>query len=287
MIHHVLETVPPHRKLIISYHPLRSASSSTMAASIQPTIFIIGGAFHTPECYQALTTTLEASGYEVHVPHLPSCNQSRPPNADLSSDTALVRSYIKSLIRAGRKIVVIAHSYGGQVCSNALYGLGAEARSSQGLEGGVSALFYMSSWALPEGSTALDKAKEFGNMDLIPIAFDIAEDQTGIVRDPVTALVGPGVDDAVAEAYLSTLIRWNTQCFYQRIERTAWREIQPVVYIYTTADMMVPLHYQRSVVEGVEKEGVKVQTFELNAGHCPYLADAQGVVDIVNKIVAG
>ncbi|ROW16235.1 hypothetical protein VPNG_01991 [Cytospora leucostoma] len=258
-----------------------------MAANLKPTIFIIGGAFHTPESYQTLITALETSGYEVHVPHLPSCNQSRPPNADLSSDTAHIRSYIESLVRDGRKVVVIAHSYGGQICSNALCGLGAQVRSSQGLKGGITALIYMSSWALPEGSTALDKAEEFGNMDLIPIAFDIAEDQTGVVRDPKTAFVGPGVDDAAAEAYLSTLIRWNTQCFYQRIEHAAWREIQPIVYIYTTADMMVPLHYQRSVVEGVEKEGVKVQTFELNAGHCPYLTDAQRVVDIVNETVAG
>ncbi|ROV90904.1 hypothetical protein VMCG_09959 [Cytospora schulzeri] len=238
-----------------------------MAANIKPTLFIIGGAFHTPESYQPLITALETSGYEVHVPRLLSCNQARPPNADLSSDTTHVRSYVGSLVRAGRRVVVIAHSYGGQ--------------------GGISALIYMSSYALPEGSAALDKTKEFGNMDMVPIAFDIAEDQTSVVRDPTTALVGPGVDDAAAEAYLSTLVRWNIQGLFQRIEHASWREIQPVAYIYTTADMMIPIHYQRSAVDDVKKEGVKVQAFELNTGHCSYLSDAQGVVDVVNKVVSG
>lgn len=50
--------------------------------------------------------------------------------------------------------------------------------------------------------------------------------------------------------------------------------------------MMVPLHYQQSVVEGVEKAGVKIETFELNTGHCPWLSDAKGVVDIVDRVVS-
>jgi hypothetical protein len=51
--------------------------------------------------------------------------------------------------------------------------------------------------------------------------------------------------------------------------------------------MMVPLHYQQNIVEGVEKNGVNVQTFQLETGHCPFLTDAQGVVAIVNQVVSG
>lgn len=221
-----------------------------------------------------------------HVPQLPSCNQVRPPNTDLFSDTAHIRGIADGLVQSGRQVVAIAHSYGGQVCSNALHGLGVEARSSKNLGGGVSALIYMCSYALPEGSAAFDKTEEFGNMDIIPLAFDIADDMTAVTRDPRGAFVDPGVNDSDAETYLNTLIRWNLKCLYQRIKHAAWREI-PVKYIYTTADMMVPLHYQQNVVEGVEKAGVKVQTFELSTGHCPWLSDPKRVVDIVDKVVSG
>lgn len=72
-----------------------------------------------------------------------------PPNADQSSDTTLIRSYVESLVRAGRTVIAIGHSYGGQVYSNALHGLGVEARSSKGLRGGVSNLIYLVGYALP------------------------------------------------------------------------------------------------------------------------------------------
>lgn len=51
--------------------------------------------------------------------------------------------------------------------------------------------------------------------------------------------------------------------------------------------MTVPIHYQRNFVDVLEREGREVQTFELEAGHCPNFTDPQGVVDAVNKVVSG
>jgi hypothetical protein len=101
--------------------------------------------------------------------------------------------------------VAIAHSYGGQVCTNALHGLGLQARSSQGLRGGVSALIYMASYALTEGLAGFDKTKEFDDMDIVPVVFDIADDQTSVVRNPKGALVDPGVDEAEAEEFFKNV----------------------------------------------------------------------------------
>ncbi|RYO92427.1 hypothetical protein DL764_008134 [Monosporascus ibericus] len=260
-----------------------------MATSAKPTIIIVHGGWHGPASYEKLTTALESAGYEVHVPHLPSMNQARPPNADLSTDTELVRGYVEALVRAGRTVVALLHSYGGQVGTNALRGLGLEARAAAGLAGGVSHLVYLSGYAVPEGTAMMDKVGEFGHMDLVPVAFDFAEDGSCVHRDPRLLLVGPrrpSDDDAEVEAYLKTLARWNGKCMYQATEHAAWRGI-PVAYIYTTADMTVPLDYQKNFVEGLEKAGRKVQTFELAAGHCPNFTAPQGVVDAVNKVILG
>jgi hypothetical protein len=73
-------------------------SVSSMATNNKSSLFIIRGAFHTPASYQKLITALDSDGYEVHVLLLPSCNQNRPPNADLTSDTDLVRGYVQSLV---------------------------------------------------------------------------------------------------------------------------------------------------------------------------------------------
>jgi pimeloyl-ACP methyl ester carboxylesterase len=87
-----------------------------------PTILAIGGGWHTPQSYSALTEQLELFGYDLHVPTLPSMNGSRPPNADLITDTDHIRSVAEGLVNEGHNIVVFMHSYGGQVGTNALHG---------------------------------------------------------------------------------------------------------------------------------------------------------------------
>ncbi|GAW24126.1 hypothetical protein ANO14919_137070 [Xylariales sp. No.14919] len=255
------------------------------ATQTKPTIFIVHGGWHVPESYNKLVTALEAEGYEVHIPRLPSTNQVRPPNADLESDTSLIRSYAESLVSAGRNVVALLHSYGGHVGSNALHGLGIEARAAQGLRGGVSHLIYMTAYAVAEGAATMDTVEKFGNMDLVPIAFDIAEDGTCVNRNPKVLLVGPGPDDADIDEYVGTFVRWNGNTLYQRSKHAAWREI-PVSFIYATEDMTIPLHYQKSFVEGMEKAGRKVQTYELKSGHCPNFTATEGVVDVI-KATAG
>ncbi|KAI1108507.1 alpha/beta-hydrolase [Nemania sp. NC0429] len=257
-----------------------------MANKSKPTIFIVHGAWHVPESYQKLTSALETRGYEVHLPRLPSTNGIRPPNADLLTDSLLVRNYVESLVRAGRTVVVIMHSYGGQVGTNALHGLGVEARVRQGQPGGISHLVYMAAYVVPEGISIMDKVEEFGNMDLMPLVIDFADDGTCLYRDPKGLMVGPGVDEADADAYAGTFVRWNGKGLYQASEHAAWRDI-PVSYIYTTLDMTVPLPYQQNMVEGLEKAGRKVQTFELETRHCPNLTATDRVVQILETVISG
>lgn len=86
-------------------------------------VLLIGGGWHTPQSYSKLTKQLQSIGYEVHVPTLPSTRQSRPPNADLNTDTDHVRSVVESLVNKDLDLVVLMHSYGGQIGTNALHGM--------------------------------------------------------------------------------------------------------------------------------------------------------------------
>ena len=215
-------------------------------------------------------------------------NEARPPNTDLTTDTAMIRGYVESLVDAGRTIIVIMHSYGGQVGTNALYNLGLKERTQHGesLSGGIIHLIYMCAFALLEGGSMVDKVKEFGHEHLLPLAFDFADDDSCVNRDPKTLLIGSGIEDAEAEAYVSSLVRWNGKSMYQGITHCTWREI-PVTYIYTSQDMTVPLDYQKSMVERMQAEGQAVHTFELATGHCPNLTKTEEVVDIVTHVAVG
>ncbi|OCL05377.1 hypothetical protein AOQ84DRAFT_413728 [Glonium stellatum] len=190
---------------------------SATITTTKPTLVLIHGGWHIPSTYSKLTSALRSAGYEVHVPRLPSVNETRPPNADLATDTSLIRSYVESLVDAGRTVIALMHSYGGQVGTNALQDLGHTSRTKQGQSGGVAHLIYMCAFALPEGSCMIDKVKEFSYEYLTPLAFDFADDDSCVSRDPKTLLVGPGTDDAEAEAYVSSLVRWNGKTMCQAV----------------------------------------------------------------------
>jgi pimeloyl-ACP methyl ester carboxylesterase len=252
----------------------------------KPTIMIIGGGWHTPTSYTRLIHALELAGYEVHCPQHPSISDARPPTADLATDTAFTQLYVENLISDGRCITVIMHSYGGQVGTNALHGLGFKSRAGKGLTGGITNLIYMAAFALPEGKSMVDKVREFGHEELLPLAFDFADDKSVISRDPAILLVGPGTNEKDIDEYVNSFKRWNGKCMYDAIQYCSWRKID-VGYILTTKDMTVPLEYQKSMVKGMRNESIEVKTWELETGHCPNFTATEEVVNIIGKFVAG
>ncbi|OGM40179.1 hypothetical protein ABOM_010985 [Aspergillus bombycis] len=249
-----------------------------------PAIVLLHGAFHTPVHYAEFTAALRSKGHKVHVPRLPSMNGARPPNADLYSDTEFVRSYVESLVEAGREVVVFMHSYGGLVGTNALVGLGAETRTQQGRPGGVVLFIFLSAFAVREKTSMMSIVRLFGHEDLMPLAFDIAEDGSTTSHDPKALIIGPGRSAEETDAYIAAMQRWNGKAMYQDAERCAWREI-PVVYIYATEDLTVPMDYQKWFVEKMREEGREVETFAVETGHCPTFTKFEETAKIVDAAV--
>jgi pimeloyl-ACP methyl ester carboxylesterase len=139
--------------------------------------------------------------------------------------------------------------------------------------------------ALPEGLITLEKFKDFGSIENMPLVFDMAEDQTTVVREPgmLFGLNGPGVYDAEVEAYIKPPCRWHGKGIIQPLERAAWREL-PMAYIHTAHDVSIPVSEQRNMAETLQKAGRKVRTFEVESRHCPNFNSVQGVADVVNKV---
>ncbi|KAJ5540982.1 hypothetical protein N7494_006058 [Penicillium frequentans] len=255
-----------------------------MSAS-KPEVVLIGGAFHNPESYAKFRTILESQGLPVHIPKLTTMNGARPPTADLYTDTAAIRELVTELVDEGRSLVVLMHSYGGQIGTNALAGLGAEARKQQDLSGGVIQLVYICAHVLSEGQSVFKNIENSGHADFIPIMFNYAEDGTCIPVDSKN-MVGPGLSDDDLESFIATLGRWNSKAFDQPLEHCAWREI-PASYIYTLNDSLLPLAYQKAFVQGMEATvgGRRVKTFEIETGHCPTITTPDELANIIQQIV--
>ena len=117
-----------------------------------PAFIIVPGAWHPPECYSDLITTLQEAGYSAIAINLPSLDTKSPETTSCSLDAEVIRAQILLLTDDQRKdVVVVCHSYGGIPGGGAAHGLSKHTRYREGKEGGVVGLVYLAAFVLPEG----------------------------------------------------------------------------------------------------------------------------------------
>lgn len=134
----------------------------------KPTIIIVQGSFQTPHVYEDLKNKLVGKGYSTIHPELPSCSNIDAPDfatKDLIDDALAVRSAVTRLVEyESKKVVLVMHSYGGLVGSEAVpEELSWVYRKEKGLEGGVIHLFYFNAFILEEGNSILSSFGESPN----------------------------------------------------------------------------------------------------------------------------
>lgn len=124
-------------------------------SDVKPTIVFAPGAWHTADCFDTVRSALHARDWPTEAIDYPSVG-AEPPSKGVADDVAVLRTTLERLAEAGKKIVLVMHSYGGLVGANAVEGLGFKQRSQEGKEGGVIILVYLSAFVIPLGKSALD-----------------------------------------------------------------------------------------------------------------------------------
>src|SRR6187200_2327834 len=117
------------------------ATPAPARTTAQPTIVLVHGAFADASGFGAVTSRLQRRGYTVIAP----ANPLRGP----ASDAAYVASVLKTI---NGPIVLVAHSYGGAVITEAATHVN-----------NVKALVYLNALALDEGESNLDITTRFPN----------------------------------------------------------------------------------------------------------------------------
>ncbi len=125
-------------------------------AGSRPSFLIVPGAWHQPEAYETLVTSLRKAGYSAVISSLPSCDPHDPQKATCLADAEAIRKQILQLLEVeGNDVIVVCHSYGGIPGGGATSGLSKIARTKEGNQGGVIGLVYVSGFVVPEGSSLL------------------------------------------------------------------------------------------------------------------------------------
>ncbi|KAL2869730.1 alpha/beta hydrolase [Aspergillus lucknowensis] len=250
-----------------------------------PTIILVHGAWHTPANYQSYISALQAQGFMVHCPLLPSSDKSLPSTSSLRDDVKVVRELVSSLTAAGERILMIMHSYGGAVGTDAVEGLAYPRPSANGNQrpGGVIHLLYLCAFILQPGAAIWDIVQEAGFDKVFDQYVHTAEDGSIFPLDP--GLVFFGGDDSVEketiDEALKTLVRFPRESLTTPTATAgvAWRDI-PTTYVLTQKDYSMPRTYQDIMLAKVKSEGVDLRTKDFDTCHSIFISREQEMVQL-------
>lgn len=148
---------------------LPCAMSSKQASDLA--VVVCQGLYHTPAHYEPLIKALRARGIDAYCPHLPTSDMTKLNVGDIEhpdfdrepppggypqgdDDARVVVEVLRPLIDAGKNILLMGHSAGGFVATEAaLPGLQAKVRAAKGLSGGIIGIFYMGAFVIPIGES--------------------------------------------------------------------------------------------------------------------------------------
>ena len=231
----------------------------------QPTIVLVHGAWADGSSWNAVSISLQEQGFTVQT----------PPNLlhGVAGDSAYLASFLEQ--RTTGPVVLVGHSYGGVVITNA------------GASGGdVSALVYVNAFIPDVGETVFDILGGSGS------ALDVP-DPTAVLD-----LAGyPGSPDGDVEAFLKPTTvheafaqdlpeadRWLIAASQRPIalaanigptEATAWSSI-PSWAVVGTEDRVIPAATQRSMAE---RAGATIS--EVEASHVSMVSHPEATIDAI------
>ncbi|KAL3455232.1 alpha/beta-hydrolase [Aspergillus heterothallicus] len=260
-----------------------------------PTILLIHGAWHTRQNYASFAAALRARGFPVHCPLLPSCDELRSPRGSFADDVRAVRELATKLVDSGERILMVMHSYGGAVGTDAVQGLefpytgsgsdpAADASRSEGSKaaGGVVHLLYLCAYMLPPGMSLWDIVCEAG-FDAIwdEHIEEASEDESIFPIDPATMFFGGDetISKEVVEEGLKTLVRFPKGCISARTAGDAWRSL-PATYVLTNRDFAVPRVYQDNMLAKIRKEGVVLRMLDFDTCHSIFISREVEMVEL-------
>ncbi|KAG8159954.1 hypothetical protein KVR01_010591 [Diaporthe batatas] len=218
--------------------------------SSKPTILLVQGSFQIPEAL----SDHDSPGFAER---------------SLTDDSRTIEAEVKRLtVDEGKTVMVVMHSYGGLVGSDAIpEDLSLQSRRQNGLAGGVSRLFYFAGFILEPGKSVLDTFGESPNNDVKP--------NGRYTMKNTASLIYQDLPPEEASYWASKTIDQSYAVQTTPITRAAYKYI-PSTYVMTEDDHAVPLQYQEMFAAAT---GAEVKT--ISSGHSPQLSKPEELADLI------
>jgi len=238
-----------------------------MGSARSPLVVLVHGAFHGGWCWSALQAELDRRAIPSLAPDLPGHGASLEPLGNLSDDARSVRALLDRLRDHGRDVVLVAHSYGGAVATQAAAGAA-----------NVGHIVYVTAFVPDEGETVL------GLVGSLPAAEYAL--QAAMVLGETSCTIDPGharatfygeCTERVAGAAAARLDTQALATFSEPLTAAAWRSI-PSTYVRCLRDQALPDVHQ--VVMAARCNDVTT----LDTDHSPFASKTAELADVIERI---
>lgn len=238
------------------------AMGHSALAAAKPTVVLVHGAFADASSWNGVVSVLEQDGYKV----IAAANPLRGVKSDGAAVAALLAS-VKT------PVVLVGHSYGGNVISNAAYG-----------QANVKALVYVSAFAPETGETVAQLAGKFPGSTLGPaLAEPVVLADGGkdlyIQQDKFHDQFAADLSDEQATLMAATQQPVTEAALNEKATTPAWKSI-PSWHIYGDADKNIPPQAMAFMAERAHARAVEVIQ---GASHVVMVSHPESVARMIEK----
>lgn len=252
--------------LLVSLSPAQSVAHDRTGTA-KPTIVLVHGAWADASSWSGVIARLQDDGYTV----VAAAN----PLRSLSGDAAYVRALLETLTGP---IVLVGHSYGGAVITNAATG-----------NPNINALVYVNAFAPDAGETPTELAGPDSALsvpdpttifDFVPATLPpTAATDLYLKRSTVFTSFAPGLSTDDKALVAATQRPATIGALNEPSGTPAWRTI-PSWYLLGTRDKIIPPSAQRAMAK---RAGSTITEFD--AGHVGLMSEPKTVTRVIERAV--
>jgi pimeloyl-ACP methyl ester carboxylesterase len=242
-----------------------AAEAHSRGSETLPTVVLVHGAFGDASSWNAVITGLQHAGYPVVAP--------ANPLRGLANDSDYLESFLKSV---KGPVVLVGHSYGGTVISDAAAGNPA-----------VKALVYVASFIPDKGESFAEVGNRFpgstvaSSVDAVP--FPLPGGGTGtdlyVQKDKFHDAFAADVPESVTNLMAATQRPFAASALDDKATETAWKTI-PSWDLVTTEDKAITPDEQRFMAERAHSH-----TIEIKSSHYVLISHPDAVTGLIQRAV--
>src|SRR3984957_15539418 len=218
-------------------------------------VVLVHGAFADGSGWEAVAKALEKDGYTVSI--------AQPPETSYAEDVKYTKAAIDAM---GGPVVLVGHSYGGSIISEA------------GNDPNVAALVYIAAFALDDGEScasieqALPQASKAFKAD--------SEGNWWIEQAHFTADFAADVPPAVSHYMAMSQVPISTDAFTHKVTKPAWKT-KPTWYMVATEDRSINPDQERMMAKRAH-----AKTVEVKSSHGAYMSHPQETAKLIEEAAA-